>query len=358
MSIARHHAEWLSLVEASGPFLSLQVLLEVFPSGLESHDADRFRSLQAAYEEWLDYRTDPAIHRAWVNWVLTVLLELPDEVLLSGQGIPPHLKMTFAEHHDLTLRPDWVVMEGGKPRLLVQMVPPEQGLEKTYRHSRWKASPATGMMELLHATDVRLGLLTNGEQWMLVNAPRGESAGFISWYGNLWLEEKLTLRAFQSLLGVRRFFAADPGKTLEDLLARSKDAQQEVTDQLGSQVRKAVEVLVNAIDRIDQDRDRQLLRGFSETALYQAALTVMMRLVFLLSAEERDLLLLGDPLYDQFYAVSTLRAQLRELADQAGEELLERRYDAWVRLLATFRAVHGGDPSRCSEAACLWGTVV
>jgi hypothetical protein len=35
-------------------------------------------------------------------------------------------------------------------------------------------------------------------------------------------------------------------------------------------------------------------------------------------------------------------AQLRELADQAGEELLERRYDAWVRLLATFRAVHGG----------------
>ncbi|MBE9140737.1 endonuclease domain-containing protein, partial [Nodosilinea sp. LEGE 07088] len=343
MSIARHHVEWLSLVEASGPFLSLQVLLEAFPSGLEAHDAERFRALRAAYEEWLDYRRDPAIHRAWVSWVLTDLLEFPDEVLLSGQGIPPALKVTFAEHQ-LTLRPDWVVVEpeGGKPRLLVQVVPPEQGLEKTYRGSRWKASPATGMMELLHATDVRLGLLTNGEQWMLVNAPRGEATGFISWYGNLWLEEKLTLRAFQSLLGVRRFFAVDAGETLEDLLARSKDAQQEVTDQLGFQVRKAVEVLVQAIDRIDQDRDRSLLTGLPETALYQAALTVMMRLVFLFSAEERDLLLLGDPLYDQFYAVSTLRAQLRELADQAGEELLERRYDAWVRLLATFRAVHGG----------------
>ncbi|MGF1518898.1 MAG: Eco57I restriction-modification methylase domain-containing protein [Nodosilinea sp.] len=343
MSIARHHAEWLSLVEASGPFLSLQVLLEAFPSGLEAHDADRFRALRAAYEEWLDYRSDPVIHRAWVSWVLTDLLEFPDEVLLSGQGIPPALKVTFAEHQ-LTLRPDWVVVEpdGGQPRLLVQVVPPEQGLEKTYRGSRWKASPATGMMELLHATDVRLGLLTNGEQWMLVNAPRGEATGFTSWYGNLWLEEKLTLRAFQSLLGVRRFFAADAGETLEDLLARSKDAQQEVTDQLGFQVRKAVEVLVQAIDRIDQDRNRDLLAGLPETALYQAALTVMMRLVFLFSAEERDLLLLGDPLYDQFYAVSTLRAQLRELADQAGEELLERRYDAWVRLLATFRAVHGG----------------
>ena len=38
----------------------------------------------------------------------------------------------------------------------------------------------------------------------------------------------------------------------------------------------------------------------------------------------------------------TLRAQLRETADQQGEEVLERRFDAWSRLLATFRAVHGG----------------
>ena len=343
MSTARHHAEWLSLVEASGPFVSPQVLLEVFPQGLEAHQPDLFRTLRMAYEEWLDNNRDPAIHRAWVSWVLTEVLEFPEEVLRSGQSISPSLKVAFAEHQ-LTLRPDWVVIDpdSQKPRLLVQMVPPEQGLEKAYRNSRWKASPATGMMELLHATDVRLGLLTNGEQWMLVNAPKGESTGFISWYGNLWLDEKLTLRAFQSLMGVRRFFAADTGESIEDLLARSKDAQQEVTDQLGFQVREAVEVLVQAIDRIDQDRNRELLQGLAETALYQAALTVMMRLVFLFSAEERGLLLLGDPLYDQFYAVSTLRSQLRELADQAGEELLERRYDAWVRLLATFRAVYGG----------------
>ena len=33
---------------------------------------------------------------------------------------------------------------------------------------------------------------------------------------------------------------------------------------------------------------------------------------------------------------------MREAADQHGEEVLERRYDAWCRLLATFRAVYGG----------------
>ena len=59
----------------------------------------------------------------------------------------------------------------------------------------------------------------------------------------------------------------------------------------------------------------------------------MMRLVFLFCAEERELLLLGDDLYDKNYAVSTLREQLRVTADQFGEEILERRYDAWPRLL-------------------------
>jgi len=64
----------------------------------------------------------------------------------------------------------------------------------------------------------------------------------------------------------------------------------------------------------------------------------MMRLVFLLSAEERALLLLGDPRYDSFYAISSLRMQLR--ADS--EEILERRRSAWSRLLALFRGVYGG----------------
>jgi hypothetical protein len=69
----------------------------------------------------------------------------------------------------------------------------------------------------------------------------------------------------------------------------------------------------------------------------------MMRLVFLFCAEERELIPSKPfPVYEQNYSVSTISRQLRELADQHGEELLERRYDAWPRLLAAFRAVYGG----------------
>jgi hypothetical protein len=49
MSTARHHAEWLSLVEASGPFLSLPVLLKVFPNGLDAHDPEQLKLLRLAY---------------------------------------------------------------------------------------------------------------------------------------------------------------------------------------------------------------------------------------------------------------------------------------------------------------------
>ncbi|HEX9596664.1 MAG TPA: hypothetical protein VF982_07285, partial [Anaerolineales bacterium] len=369
MSTARHHAEWLSLLEISGPFLSMPVLLRVFPQGLDEDDPAHRRELLLAYEEWLDnqfgLQAEPGIHQEWVRYVLRQTLQLPDEVLAEGQAIPQTLKATVAEHQE-TLRPDLVVLDpesessrqeakasskkqeknlGGsarEPRLLIQIVPAAQDLDKPLAGHHWKASPAMRMMELLHATGVRLGLVTNSEQWLLVNAPRGETTGFISWYAELWLEEKLTLRAFRSLLGVHRFFSVGGDGTLAAMLAQSQSEQHEVTDQLGCQVRRAVEVLVQAIDLADRDRGHKLLANVGEAELYEAALTVMMRLVFLFSAEERGLFPLDDELYNQYYAASILRSQLREAADQFGEEVIERRLDAWSRLLTTFRAIHSG----------------
>lgn len=346
MSIARHHAEWLSLVEVSGPFLSMPVLLRVFPQGLDAHDPEVSKAVRRAHEEWQDnqqgLRPDPALHSAWVRFVLRDVLGFSDELLQSGPAIPESLSATVAEHGEI-LRPDLVVQRSGQlPRVLVQVVPPSQDLDKPLKDRRWKASPGTRMAELLRGSGIRLGLLTNGERWMLVHAQPGETAGFASWYASLWLEERITLQAFRSLLSVDRLYGVADADTLEALLTESAANQQEVTDQLGYQVREAVEVLVQTLDRIDKDGGRKLLTGVSEATLYEAALTVMMRLVFLFSAEERELLLLGKPMYDQHYAVSTLRAQLRAAADETGEEVLERRHDAWSRLLATFRAVFGG----------------
>ena len=79
MSIAKYHAEWLSLIEVSGPFLSMPVLLRVFPQGLIAHDPEKFRTLKLGYEEWEDNneagpKTNPALHPAWIKFVLTNIL--------------------------------------------------------------------------------------------------------------------------------------------------------------------------------------------------------------------------------------------------------------------------------------------
>jgi hypothetical protein len=346
-STSRHHAEWLSLVEVSGPFVSLPVLMRVFPQGLDPRNPEQAKALRAAYEEWQDNPTAPGKQRAWVQHVLTSVLGYPVNQITEGQTLPAGLEANMPEMGE-TLRPDFALIgpagsdTAGPAQLLIASYIPEQKLDKPTVGKHWKATPATRMMELLHGSGVQLGLVTNGEHWILVYAPRGETTGYASWYASLWLDEPITLRAFHSLLGVRRFFGVADESTLSALLKESAYDQQEVTDQLGFQVREAVEVLVQSFDAIDKDSNRVLLKGVSPTTQYEAALTIMMRLVFLFSAEERGLLHLGKPLYDNNYAVSTLQEQLQEVADLYGEEVLERRTDAWARLLSSFRAVHGG----------------
>jgi hypothetical protein len=365
--IARHHSEWVSLIEVSGPFLTLPVLIRVFPQGLPKVDGKKLGRLRAAYEEWANAQDAKApdasaLHATWVQLVLRELLEFDDQTLRSGDGLPSGLDVRLLEHHE-TLRPSMAIVEpsgrakAGTPRLLVAVWPSNQDLESAVPAARWAASPLERMTQLCRSTGVRLGLVTNGERWTVVDAPVGQTAGYASWYAGLWLQEPITLAAFDALLGVRRFFAVANTDTIEALLDESVAFQQEVTDQLGYQVRRAVEVLAQALDRADLDRKRELLRDVPPARLYDAALTVMMRLVFIFCAEERGLLLLGDETYDANYAVSTLRALLREEADRVGVEVLERRQDAWARLLATFRAVHGGVEHEALRLPALGGSL-
>lgn len=335
--------EWLSLLEVSGPFLAVPVLREVFPQGLEELDSSRARRLRSAYEEWRDaVDGDDAdrdkLHAAWIDEVLRTALEADDQLLKTGTDVPA--SVVELPEHDTTIVPEFVFVDpthGGAVLAPIHVFPPDTDLSGAMKFAGLSCSPCDRMALHLRALSVPFGMVTNGELWMLVHAPTGQVATFASWYARIWSQEPATLRAFVSLLGVRRFFAPVQDR-LPALFDRSVNHQDEVTDALGDQVRRAIEVLVQTLDRADQDRNRELLRDVTPQELYEAGLTVMMRLVFLLAAEERGLLLLGEPRYDSFYAVSTLRMQLRAESD----EILERRRAAWSRLLAVFRAVFGG----------------
>ena len=114
MSIAKHHTEWLSLIEISGPFLSMPVLMRVFPQGLNDTPAETRRELRLAYEEWRDnqfgLQPAPAIHHAWIRYALKSVLEFPADYIAAGQAIPPTIKASIAEQGE-TLRPDMIILD-------------------------------------------------------------------------------------------------------------------------------------------------------------------------------------------------------------------------------------------------------
>lgn len=344
MTIDQKHAEWLSLLEVPGAFLAVPVLKQTLPQGLEKVETPFRQRLRSAHDEWCEAvdedATDlDAVHQEWVRLVLQDFLEYEASVLKVGDDIPASLQYNHMQS-DVTVRPDYAVMSGDDAKLLITVMPPGADLENPLSSDAWASTPAERLTALCKASGVKLGLVTNGDRWMVIGAKKDGSSSRASWYARLWFQEPVTLQAFYSLLGVRRCFGAED-QTLVALIEQSSEYQNEITDTLGEQVRRAVEVLVQALDRADLDRNRTLLEDVTPAELFEAGLTVMMRLVVVLCAEERKLLLLGEPVYDQNYAISTLRSQLVEQASH-GLEILERRQDAWSRLLAAFRGIYGG----------------
>lgn len=351
------HAEWLSLIEVSGPFLAEPILNQAFPQGLEKVDPVKKKQFRQAYDEWRevidsdaqqDLKIKDKIHHQWISWVLKFGLELDEDedgdTLKGSSQLALSLQVSVAEHH-VTLIPEYAVITNDeeKPYMLVQTYAPGTELSEVLRGDSWSTSPAERMAHLCRGLDTRLGLITNGEQWMLIDAPAGGITTYASWYARLWGLEPITLKAFYSLFNIGVVFNGfDEAKSLTELIDESLQHQDDVTQTLGIQVSRAVEVLIQSIDRINHDHHGKLLEGIEPEELYEAGLTLMMRLVFLLCAEERGLLLLGDQAYEANYALSTLRAKLREEASLHGDEVLSYRKNAWARLLAIFRSVYAG----------------
>ena len=342
-SVSSVHADWLTLVEPNGPFLTLPVLRRVWPNGLDHVESSTRGDVRRRLDD-LD-TGDTASVTKWIEWVLRDLLSYGSR-LVAGPAVPANLTHVVAEHATV-LRPDYAVVEpagveASRARLLVTVHPPGTRLDTRLPGDRWSATPVERLAMLCRSTGVEVGLVTNATAWVMVWAPFNSALGSATFSADLFSEEPVLLDAFTSVLGARRFFAVADADRLERLLAESASAQADVTGTLGQQVRQAVELLVGAMSRANRERRGELLAGIDPHQVYEAAVSVLMRCVFLLYAEENGLLRLGEDLYDDTLAASTLLDQLRATGHLVGEEPLERSTTAWHRLLALFRAIYGG----------------
>ncbi|MFI7280141.1 Eco57I restriction-modification methylase domain-containing protein [Micromonospora chersina] len=343
---AEQHRNWLSLVDVNGPFLSLPVLRRTWPT-LDTLDKKTREQLRQEHTTW---QADTAAgQQTWIRYVLGELLGWGDALHEDGLDT---LTYTVAEH-DTELRPSFVIVEPGeevKPdsvRLLGLICPPGQQPTARVKDSAWAATPADRLAHLCRHHNIELGLATDGRWWTLVWAPRGGVTTTATFDTVSWPEaaERDVVRAFVSLLSRRRFFGVPDGERLVPLLRDSLGSQEEITEALGVQVRRAVELLVAAIGRIDV-RERELGgRGLADREaheVYRGSVAVMMRIVFLLFAEERKLLPADNELYATAYSAGRLCAELEQRVTEGSEEDLEHSSAAWHRLLALFNAVYHG----------------
>ena len=344
--------EWLELLAVDGPFLAVPVVKDVWPGGLPALNIDDVGALREA-SSVLD--ASPGTRDAFIRHVLTSFLGWKSN--LAGAGHVPSTLTTPVPEYGTEVRPDFALLTdpddpASAPLLLGIVVDP--GVRATARprpgtpgSGTWPASFADRLGHALRARRVPLGLVTDGTEWTLVCAPAGGATTTATWTRHTWFDEPDTLKAFAALLGRLRFFGVPEDQTLPALLAASLDRQEEITTRLSEQSRSVVEMLVATIGRLDAEHRAQhgeplLPATVGPAEVYQGAVTVLMRVVFLLYAEERGLVRVDDDTYADAYAISTLAGQLHERASDAGEDTLERSTTAWHRMLATFRAVHRG----------------
>ncbi|MBU0550444.1 N-6 DNA methylase [Myxococcota bacterium] len=208
----------------------------------------------------------------------------------------------------------------------------------------WRASPNTKMTRLLWGLHQPIGLLINGHAARLFYAPAHEALG--------WIEFRFAdmadtggaplLDAFTALLSPSRALSQDDDSLLQ-LMRQSRQRQADITEELAQQVRDAIERLLDGFDRADAtDPLRHFEHALRQGDAYPGALTVLLRLVFLLYAEDRELLPVEHPIYQGAYSVLGLYARLIDDAGRHPDEM-GQRFGAWSQLINIFRAVyHGG----------------
>jgi hypothetical protein len=352
------HLEWLSFVRPTGLVVSAPALVRA-GAILERSDIEGQRRLRECVVE----RTfDPA---GGPRPCLTDFAAFARDVLEWGfggtsyfdaakQDVPAELEIGLPEDN-VTLRPDFAVREpepreGGSPwQLLVHVL--ELGVDFDSAGSRngQRDVSAHGRMErLLRQSGVAAGLIFNGRALRLVSAPRGESSGWLDFNVEDMLQTagRPICTAMRLLLREVRLLALPRAQRLPSLLEDSRKFQNEVSERLAEQVLHALYELLRGFQVAHDASKGELLREVlveRPDEVYRALLTVILRLVFLLFAEERDLLP-EDETFVQHYSLAGLHARLREDA-ALFPDTMDQRFGAWAQLLVLFRMVHDGASS-------------
>jgi N-6 DNA Methylase len=348
--------EWLDHVQPVGLVVASSLLKRLGLTPLRQSPIDT-----GAVTGLLDPDTSkPALRDPWafveqvLGWEARHVAGAP-----GGPAIPDEELLVALPEHDTTLKPTWAVAELGdgdqRWQLLVRVEAAGVDPDKRGALDGWEATPHQRFERLLRDTGVFAGLLVTDKALRLIYAPRGETSGHLTFpirpLGTV--SGRPMLGGLKLLLDRSSLFTNADSHRLPALLKESRDAQAAVSTALAEQVLGALHELLRGLDSAEPALIRELAASGPDH-LYEGLVTVLMRLVFVLYAEDRDLLPSRPDgrargIYETSYSVRGLYATLVEDAALNPDTMDERR-GGWGRLLALFRLIHKGHSTHFVQA--------
>lgn len=349
MAVIDPNLEWLGYVRPVGLVLSPAILdrYGLVPEEQTRADGEAVAACLAPESEARALADPWPFFSRILGWRGHQVAGLP-----GGQPLPDGLSASVDEA-DTVLEPHWAVIDPeGRPTLLVRIE--ESGVVPDQRGALagWEATPHQRFERLLRENEagVRAGILLTDDQLRLVYAPKGETSGWLSFplRALATVAGRPMLGGLKLALNAFRLHNDTPERRLPALLTQSRDAQAEVSAKLAEQVLGSLHQLLRGLHAADEVRITRVAKE-QPGHLYGGLLTVLLRLVFLLYAEDRGLIPSATDeearrLYDQGYGVRALHAKLTADAARYPDTMEERR-GAWARLLVLFRLVHKGGGS-------------
>jgi N-6 DNA Methylase len=350
-------AEWLNYLQPEGLVVGANVLRERGVTPIRQTPLDTEAAALALHLDPEAPREQDRLFELHDPWTFfEQVLGWPAKLVAGSPGGPavdPALSVTVPEHETL-LAPDLALLWNGEapegiPAQALVMLHPSLDADgrNQFPSGEWEANPHHRLERLLRETNIGVGILVTRNALRLIYAPRGETAGWLSWplvpLGRP--EGRPMLAGLKLCLGRKAFFTGAPGTRLRTLLEASREAQNAVSEKLSGQVLAALYELLRGLHHATP-AEIEAIAEREPHHLYEGLLTCLMRLVFLLYAEDRDLLPSSeDPhlkqLWESGYSIKTLYARL--LVDEAlNPDTMDERRGSWGQLLAVFRLIHQG----------------
>jgi hypothetical protein len=343
------HQQWLGILQPEGLVVSAAAL---HASGVILPGAPAQRDIQLRLEGCVGKIVDDDVE----SWELPDFelfardfLGWPMQAIAWAHGdlkVPDDLQSNV-EAYQLVIRPSHVLYQDSKPLILVMEEKDCVDFSAKREGDEWDASLVQRMERLLRDTRIAIGILHSKRELRIVYAPAAENSGSLGFPVSEMRDVpgRPIVAALDCLLSKDRVLGPGiPAKyRLPALFIASRESQNSVSDALAEQVLGALYELIKGLQQADQNVKQRLLGDVLKQKpeeIYHALLTLIMRLIFLLYAEDKGVMPQGD-LYFRGYSAKGLFLRLQDDFQRHGGNM-DKRYGAWAQLLTTFRLVYSG----------------